>query len=78
MTVTVCVSVFVESAVDAAVIVTVPPAGIAAGAVYEIAAALAVCAEAGEKVPQLPTGAHDQSTPKLFESLFTAAIREAL
>jgi len=77
VTVTVWVSVFVGSAVDAAVIVTVPPAGTTAGAVYDVAAPLAVCA--GEKVPQLPGLGHatDQSTPALFVSLITVAISGA-
>ena len=78
MTVTVCMSVFVGSVVDAAVIVTVPPTGTAAGAVYDVVAPLAVCA--GEKVPQLPglEQVTDQSTPALPKSLVTVAISEAL
>jgi hypothetical protein len=78
VTVTVCVSVADWSAVDVAVIVTVPPVGIAGGAVYDVAAPLAVCA--GEKLPQLPGLEHvtDQSTPALLESLVTAAISWAL
>lgn len=78
VTLTVCVSFVVGSDVDAAVIVTVPPAGIAAGAVYDVADPLAVCA--GEKVPQLPglEQVTDQSTPALAVSLATAATSEAV
>jgi hypothetical protein len=78
VTVTICVSVFVGSDVDAAVIVTAPPVGITVGAVYEVAEPLAVCV--GENAPQLPGLEHvtDQSTPALAVSLVTAAISEAL
>jgi hypothetical protein len=59
--------------VEVAVIVTLPAV---AGAVYVVGLPLAVCG--GEKVPQVPTGEHDQSTPALLVSLVTAAISEAL
>jgi hypothetical protein len=72
MTVTAWESLIVGSAVDVANTVTLPGVG---GAVYVVELPLAVCA--GEKVPQLPTGVHDQSTPALLVSLVTEAIRGA-
>ena len=59
--------------VDVTVIVTVPPA---AGAVNVVVAPLAVCVAL--KDPQLPTGAHDQSTPALAESFTTLALTAAV
>ena len=75
MTVTACVSAFVGSAVEVAVIVTLPDV---AGAVYVVGLPLAVCA--GEKMPQFPAleQVTDQSTPALPVSLATAAISGAL
>jgi hypothetical protein len=72
-----CVSVFVESAVEVAVIVTLPAVAVA-GAVYVVGLPLAVCV--GEKVPQLARPEHvtDQSTPALAGSLATVATSEAL
>jgi hypothetical protein len=62
----------VLSAVDVAVIVTELPAGTALGAVYVVAAALAVCV--GLNVPQALAGAQDQSTPPPVDaSLATVA-----
>src|SRR5271168_1136977 len=78
VTVTVCVAVLVGSVVDAAVIMTLPPAGIAEGAVNVVAFPLAVCA--GEKDPQFPTVPQVtvQSTPALATSLATAATNLAV
>jgi hypothetical protein len=78
VTVTICWSLFVGSVVEVAVMVTVPPVGGVLGAVYPVAAPLAVCA--GEKVPQAPALPHVtvQSTPALAESLLTAATKFAL
>jgi len=73
MTVTACVSVFAESAVEVAVRMTLLGVG---GALYVVALALAVCI--GEKVPQLPKGEHDQSMPALLGSLATVAMSEPL
>src|SRR5580692_585139 len=78
VTVSVSVAVLDGSVVDAAVIVTVPPVGIAEGEVNEVAAPLAVCA--GVKVPQ-PPGVLQvtvQSTPAFAGSLVTAAIKLAV
>jgi hypothetical protein len=64
--------------VDVAVMVTVPPVGIALGAVNVVEAPLAVCA--GENEPQAPTLPQltVQSTPAFAGSLLTVAIRGAL
>jgi len=61
----------VGSAVEAALIrAVVAPAG----AVYVVAAPLAVCV--GLKEPQVPTGLHVQSTPAFVESLATTAVSD--
>ena len=72
-----CVAVFVGSAVEVAVIATLPAVAVA-GAVYVVGLPLAVCV--GEKVPQLESPEHvtDQSTPALAGSLVTVATSEAL
>jgi hypothetical protein len=67
---------FVLSAVDVAVMVTTPPEGTAEGAVYVVAAPLAVCA--GLNDPQVLAGTHVQSTPAFDESLVTAAMTWAV
>lgn len=71
-------AVFVGSAVDAAVMVTVPPEGIAGGAVNVVAAPLSVWT--GEKDPQAPglPQVTVQSTPRFPESLVTVAINLAV
>jgi hypothetical protein len=71
--VTTAVTVFVGSAVAAAVMLTVPPVGTVRGAVNVVVAPLAVCV--GLKEPQLPP-LHDtvQSTPRFCESLATVAL----
>jgi hypothetical protein len=78
VTVTICWSLFVWSDVEVAVMVTVPPAGGALGAVYVVVPPLAVCV--GEKVPQAPALLHvtAQSTPMLAKSLLTVATKGAL
>ncbi len=75
--VTVSSAVLVGSVVEAAVIVTVLPAGTEAGAVNVVAAPLAVCA--GEKVPHAPGPPQltVQSTPASAVSLATVATRGA-
>src|SRR3974390_2667228 len=78
LTVTVSVAVLVGSVVDAAVMVTLPPDAVEAGAVNVVAVPLAVCA--GEKVPQLPGLAQVtvQSTPAFATSSVTVAIKLAV
>jgi hypothetical protein len=78
VTATVCVSAFVGSVLDAAVIVTPPPIGTALGAVNVVGAALAVWA--GEKVPQAPglPQLTVQSTPAFAASLVSVATRTAV
>jgi hypothetical protein len=56
---------------DVAVIVTFPPLGEVEGAVYMVAAPLAVCARLND--PQDPAGAQLQSTPPLALSFDTVA-----
>jgi hypothetical protein len=79
VTVTVSAAFLVGSAVDVAVIVTVPPlAGAAAGAVNVVGAPLSVWAS--EKVPQAPVlpQVTVQSTPLFAGSLVTVATKGAL
>ena len=61
---------------EVAATVTVPPEGTADGAVYVVAAPLAVVV--GLNDPQAPEGAQLQVTPALAESLATLAASEAL
>ncbi|HEX4643628.1 MAG TPA: hypothetical protein VH161_09170 [Candidatus Acidoferrales bacterium] len=68
---TVAVAVTEWLLVEVAVIVTLPPLGAVDGAVYMVAAPLAVCA--GLKVPHDPAGAQLQSTPPLALSFDTVA-----
>jgi hypothetical protein len=65
---------FVLSAVEVAWTVTVPPVGTAEGAVYVVAAPLALCV--GLNDPQAPALPHvtDQSTPAFDESFATTAV----
>jgi hypothetical protein len=60
----------------AAVMVTLPPAGTAAGAVYVVAAPDAVCA--GVNDPQKAVGVQIQDTPLFPGSLATVAERAAV
>jgi hypothetical protein len=60
-------------AVEVALTVTLPAV---AGAVYVVAAPLAVCV--GLNVPQEAAGAQDQSTPALELSLETVTVRDAV
>jgi len=62
-------------AAEAAVMVTTPPVGVAVGAVYVIDPPLAVCAEAGLKLPHAPAVPQFavQFTPSAFVSLATVA-----
>lgn len=69
--VTVALLVLVLSLTDAAVIVTLPPDGIAAGAVYTVVAPLAVVVAL--KLPQAPEGAQLHVTPLAAESFNTVA-----
>jgi len=71
--VTVAVAVVELFEVAAATMVTLPAAD---GAVYVVAAPLAVCA--GLKVPQAPAGAQLQSTPPFAESFVTVAAMETV
>jgi hypothetical protein len=66
-------AVIVGVVVEAAVMVTLTAA---AGAVYVVEAALAVCV--GLKLPHVPTGVQLQSTPALAVSLATVAATEAV
>jgi len=61
---------------EVAVIITEPPAGTAAGAVYIVAAPLPV--EDRLNAPQDPEGTQLQFTPALAESLETLAEMEAV
>jgi hypothetical protein len=78
VTVTVCVSVFVGSVLDVAVIVTLPPTGTAVGAVNVVGAPLAVCV--GEKIPHAPglPQLTVQSIPAFAVSLLRVATKMAL
>ena len=69
--VTVALLVLVLSLTDAAVIVTLPPDGIAAGAVYTVVAPLAVVVAL--KLPHAPDGAQLHVTPLAAESFNTVA-----
>ena len=73
MTVTVAFAVDVAFFTDVAVIVTLPAV---AGAVYTVAAPLAVCV--GLKLPQAPAGAQLHVTPLLLESCVTVATIDAV
>ena len=72
---TVAFDVFVGSATDVAVIVTVPPAGVVAGAEYTVTPPLAV----GDKLndPHEPMGMQLQVTPMFAASFVTVAARFA-
>jgi hypothetical protein len=75
VTVATAVASVVPSFADVAVMATVPPVGTVAGAVYVVAAPLAVFVEL--KVPQL-VEPQLQVTPALFTSLATVAVRLAV
>jgi hypothetical protein len=66
----------VVSVFDVAVIVTLPPVGAVAGAVYVVAALLRVIV--GLKLPQVPAGVQLQVTPPFAVSFVTAAVRLAV
>jgi hypothetical protein len=68
----------VESVTDVALTVTVLPLGTADGAVYVVAAPLAV--PVGLKLPHAPElpQVTDQVTPALAESLLTVAVRDCV
>jgi hypothetical protein len=69
----IAVAMILLEAVEVALTVTLPAV---AGAVYVVAAPLAVCV--GLNVPQEAAGAQDQSTPALELSLETVTVREAV
>jgi hypothetical protein len=73
--VTVVLALFVGSAVEVAMMVTVFPAGTEAGAVYVVVPPLAVCV--GLNDPHDPLQLTVQSTPLFCESLATVALTVA-
>jgi hypothetical protein len=74
--VTDAVSLVVPSLAEVAEIVTAPPVGAVAGAVYFVAMLLLVAT--GLKLPQLPTGLQLQVTPFNWVSLATIAVKLAV
>ena len=65
-----------ESATEVATMVTLPPVGTAAGAVYVVIVPLGV--EVGLKAPHAVRGAQLQFTPFAAESFWTVAVRLAV
>ena len=68
---TVALALLDESVTEVAMMVTLPPAGTVAGAVYVVMPPLGV--EAGVKPPQAATGVQLQLTPPAAESFWTVA-----